>query len=196
MNPNKRVTSEDYEVKVTNIVASIMFPCRINLKKVNRVIENTEYIPEQFPGLVLRLDKPRVSLLMFESGRIVCTGAMKAGDIDAAVKRLTKMLKKKGMRLSSPPKIEVQNIVSNGSYRGFIDLDWLHTAVPSTVYQTKQFPGLKYAMDNPKVVFLLFANGKFVCAGAKNYKQLHEGIRKMLPILKDKGAFIPYEIHL
>ena len=38
-------------------------------------LENTEYEPEQFPGLVYRLSDPKVVLLLFGSGKVVCTGA-------------------------------------------------------------------------------------------------------------------------
>ena len=40
--------------------------------------ENTEYEPEQFPGLVYRLSDPKVVLLLFGSGKVVCTGAKTA----------------------------------------------------------------------------------------------------------------------
>ena len=41
-------------------------------------LENTEYEPEQFPGLVYRLSDPKVVLLLFGSGKVVCTGAKTA----------------------------------------------------------------------------------------------------------------------
>jgi transcription initiation factor TFIID TATA-box-binding protein len=161
------------------------------LEAIKRTFDGAEYIPEKFPGLVLRLDKPKVSLLIFESGRIVCTGALNLDEVRKTAKRLVKMLKSKGIKLTEPPKINVENIVTNGSFEGYIDLEYLHSILPNTTYQTEQFPGLKYAMDEPKVVFLLFANGKFVCAGAKNLELLNKGIEKMMKILEEKDALIP-----
>ena len=34
--------------------------------------ENVEYEPEAFPGLVYRMDDPKVVLLLFGSGKMVC----------------------------------------------------------------------------------------------------------------------------
>ena len=35
------------------------------------------YEPEQFPGLIYRMQEPKVVLLLFQSGKLVCTGAKK-----------------------------------------------------------------------------------------------------------------------
>ena len=50
----------------------------LNLEAVALDLENTEYEPEQFPGLVYRLSDPKVVLLLFGSGKVVCTGAKTA----------------------------------------------------------------------------------------------------------------------
>lgn len=65
----------EYEKKVQNIVASADIGKTLNLEAITLDLENTEYEPEQFPGLVYRLDEPKVVLLIFGSGKVVCTGA-------------------------------------------------------------------------------------------------------------------------
>jgi len=47
----------------------------IDLEMAADVIGNVMYEPEQFPGLIIRMEKPKVVLLFFASGKIVCTGA-------------------------------------------------------------------------------------------------------------------------
>ena len=37
--------------------------------------ENVEYEPEAFPGLVYRMADPKVVLMLFGSGKMVCVGA-------------------------------------------------------------------------------------------------------------------------
>ena len=51
-------------------------------------LENVEYEPEQFPGLVYRIQEPKVAMLLFGSGKIVCTGARKTEDVSVAVQKL------------------------------------------------------------------------------------------------------------
>ncbi len=67
---------DEPEVKVQNIVASADLGVDLNLNAIaiGLGLENIEYEPEQFPGLVYRLDNPRVVVLIFGSGKMVVTG--------------------------------------------------------------------------------------------------------------------------
>lgn len=69
-----------------NIVASVDFDYRLNLNAIaiGLGLENIEYEPEQFPGLVYRLDEPAVVALLFGSGKAVMTGAKTTEEITQA----------------------------------------------------------------------------------------------------------------
>src|SRR3989304_662168 len=60
-------------------------------------LEKVEYEPEQFPGLVYRIDVPKVVVLLFGSGKLVCTGARKPEDVEQAVEKITLELKAAGL---------------------------------------------------------------------------------------------------
>ncbi|GAH11486.1 unnamed protein product [marine sediment metagenome] len=60
-------------------------------------LENVEYEPEQFPGLVYRVKEPRVVMLLFGSGKIVCTGARSTEDASKAVEDLSEKLSSSGL---------------------------------------------------------------------------------------------------
>jgi len=87
------------EITVQNIVASADLGQRINLNiiAITLGLERVEYEPEQFPGLVYRLDEPKVVLLLFWSGKLVCTGARIPQDVEAAVDKITKELQAAGL---------------------------------------------------------------------------------------------------
>jgi transcription initiation factor TFIID TATA-box-binding protein len=82
------------KIEVQNIVATSDLGCEINLNSiaVTLGLDRVEYEPEQFPGLVYRLDQPRVVLLLFGSGKMVCTGARRPSDIQLAVQKTRKEL--------------------------------------------------------------------------------------------------------
>ena len=75
----------EFEIKIQNIVASANLQSTLNLEAVALELENTEYEPEQFPGLVYRLSDPKVVLLLFGSGKVVCTGAKTKSDAKLGV---------------------------------------------------------------------------------------------------------------
>ena len=70
------------EIHVQNIVASADLKTRLNLNAValGLGLENIEYEPEQFPGLVYRIKQPKVVVLIFGSGKLVITGGKSPED--------------------------------------------------------------------------------------------------------------------
>ena len=64
------------KVAVTNIVCSYDVGHFINLNRVvtKLSLEAIEYEPEQFPGLVYRINDPKIVALLFSSGKIILTG--------------------------------------------------------------------------------------------------------------------------
>jgi len=87
------------EIEVQNIVASSDLGTEINLNAIaiSLGLEKVEYEPEQFPGLVYRIDEPKVVVLLFGSGKLVCTGARKPSDVEQAVEKITIELKAAGL---------------------------------------------------------------------------------------------------
>ncbi len=79
------------KIKVQNIVASVDFGRRFDLDEIATNFENTEYEPEVFPGLVFRLDDPKVVVLLFVSGKGVCVGAKSGRDVERAAERIVKL---------------------------------------------------------------------------------------------------------
>ncbi|MDC7951225.1 TATA-box-binding protein [Methanomassiliicoccaceae archaeon COG_1] len=87
------------KIEVQNIVASSDLGQEINLNTVAITLglEKVEYEPEQFPGLVYRLDDPKVVVLLFGSGKMVCTGAKVPEDVVRAVDKIAAELKDAGL---------------------------------------------------------------------------------------------------
>jgi len=87
------------EVKIQNIVASadLGFDVNLNALAIGLGLENVEYEPEQFPGLVYRLDDPKVVILVFGSGKLVITGGKTEEDCRKSVERLKKQIEELGL---------------------------------------------------------------------------------------------------
>jgi len=80
------------ELKIQNIVASVNLGGMIDLERAVFTLGKTMYEPEQFPGLIYRMDDPKVVILVFASGKLVCTGAKKEEDVYRAVEKLHRRL--------------------------------------------------------------------------------------------------------
>ena len=171
--------------KIQNIVATASLGKPVPLTKLARTQPNTEYNPETFPGLVLRVKEPKSAVLVFSSGNLVCTGTKSTLQVRQVIDAVIKQLKKINVKITTKPKITVQNIVASGTINLKLNLNFLALEMENTEYEPEQFPGLVYKLVEPTATFLLFSNGKLVCTGTKNKQQLEDSMEQLLKNVKE-----------
>jgi len=76
------------KVEIQNMVASANIHGKVDLEAAADIMDNVMYEPEQFPGLIYRMGDPKVVILIFSSGKLVCTGGKSAEMVDVAVAKL------------------------------------------------------------------------------------------------------------
>lgn len=187
--PAKKSKSSDpkpgqREIKVVNIVVSANLGHAIPLEKMAATLSNTEYNPEQFPGLVIRIKEPKTSALIFSSGKIVCTGARTMVNVHESIRKIIKSLEKINVKIKIEPEVKIQNIVAAGSVGMDLNLNVLAMKLENTEYEPEQFPGLVYKLPEQKATFLLFSNGKVVCTGTKSEEEVNKALDKLIENLK------------
>jgi len=174
------------EMTIQNIVATTSIGREISLIKLAENLPNTEYNPEQFPGLVMRIKEPKTSALIFSSGKIVCTGAKSLQKVRELINEIIKNVAKINVKVTIEPEIEVQNIVASGEIGMVLNLNALAIELENTEYEPEQFPGLVYKLPGTRATFLLFSNGKIVCTGTRSEEKLNEAVDKLVETLKEK----------
>ncbi|PVX25419.1 MAG: TATA box-binding protein [Candidatus Bathyarchaeum sp.] len=172
-------------IRIENVVSSVTLNQKIDLNAVVKGNPLVEYRPEKFPGLVFRLKKPKTAILIFSTGKMVCTGAKSEKESKRAVMKVVKELKKSGIVIVGKPEINVVNIVASANLLGRIELEDCAYSLGKTMYEPEQFPGLIYRMDDPKVVILLFASGKLVCTGATKEEDVYIAVDNLHKNLED-----------
>jgi transcription initiation factor TFIID TATA-box-binding protein len=172
------------KIKIQNIVISTSLEHDIPLIKLAEVLPNTEYNPEQFPGLVMRIKNPKTSALIFSSGKVVCTGAKSITKVRESINKIIENLRKIRIKIIIKPKIIVQNMVASGTINMDLNLNSLAMKLENTEYEPEQFPGLVYKLPGTRATFLLFSNGKIVCTGTRSEIKLREAVKKLIITLK------------
>lgn len=178
-------------INIENIVATVSLDQPLDLYAIERAIPSVEYNPEQFPGLVYRLEEPRVTALIFKSGKMVVTGAKSTQQLIEAVKKIVRNLKKHGIMIVGRPKVQIQNIVASANLHICVDLERAALTLENSMYEPEQFPGLIHKMDEPKVVLLIFSSGKMVITGAKREEEVYEAVKRIYEKLKSIRALRP-----
>jgi len=177
-------------VSVENVVASASVDQKIDLNEITKKFPDTEYHPEQFPGLVFRLKSPKTATLIFSSGKMVCTGAKSEEQSISAVRSVVQKLRKGKIKIKNEPVIVIQNIVASVNLGGRVHLEQAARSLPRSMYEPEQFPGLIHRMLDPKTVILIFASGKLVCTGAKKESEVYRSVHNLHTLLEEKELMI------
>ncbi len=179
------------EVIVENIVASTSFADKLDLDAIAQALEEAEYEPEQFPGLVYRLDNPKTATLLFRSGKANCTGAKNVENVRKTVEIIADKLRNLGIDVykNEDLKIVIQNIVAISDLGTELNLNEvaMGLGLENVEYEPEQFPGLVYRLEEPKVAMLLFGSGKIVCTGARRTEDVSIAVQKLADELAALG---------
>ena len=185
---------------IQNIVSTVDLGCPINLKEIALQAKNTQYIPNKFSGLILRIKEPKATALIFSTGKMVCLGAKTEEESKNACRKFGKILKNLNYPISLK-KFKIENIVSSCNVKFKIPLSKLSNHIKKYLgakriyYEPEVFPGLIYHYYNDidnnseenggksNIVFLIFSSGNIVIAGAKNRNEIYDKFDKLFPLL-------------
>jgi transcription initiation factor TFIID TATA-box-binding protein len=176
-------------IRIENVVASSSLADELDLQKVAFTLDGAEYAPEQFPGVIYRLKDPKTAILLFRSGKIVCTGGKSMKQVIESIRLVSERIRKGGQKILMHPKIQVQNIVATSDLESEINLNSIAITLglDRVEYEPEQFPGLVCRLDSPRVVVLLFGSGKLVCTGARRPSDVSLAVEKISKELQDAG---------
>ncbi|XP_030384833.1 TBP-related factor [Scaptodrosophila lebanonensis] len=182
--PSPYVEPKDaHEVKLQNIVATFSVACELDLRSINARTRNSEYTPKRFHGVIMRMHSPRCTALIFRTGKIICTGARNEIEANIGSRKFARILQKLGFPVKFVD-YKLQNIVATVDLRFPIRLENLNQVHGQfSSYEPEMFPGLIYRMVKPRIVLLIFVNGKVVFTGAKSRKDIMDCLEAISPIL-------------
>ncbi|CAH1370616.1 uncharacterized protein [Tenebrio molitor] len=171
-------------ITIQNCVTTVDLNTKLDLAMINARTRNSEYNPARFHGLIMRLREPRTTALIFQTGKIVCTGAKSEQDALLASKKFARIIQKLGFDIKFE-NFKIQNLVATCDLRFPIKLEnlsLLHGQFCS--YEPELFPGIIYRMIKPHLCLLIFVNGKIVFTGSKSREGIKESLDNIYPILR------------
>jgi transcription initiation factor TFIID TATA-box-binding protein len=173
--------------RIENVVASTTLAVELDLPSIALSLDGAEYEPARFPGLIYRLKQPKTAILLFHSGKAVCTGGKSWKEVDDTIRTISALIRRGGQRILMHPKIQVQNIVATADLGSEINLNLvaITLGLERVEYEPEQFPGLVCRLQEPRVVVLLFGSGRLVCTGARRPSDIQLAVQKITKDLKD-----------
>ncbi|MBP3443941.1 MAG: TATA-box-binding protein [Methanocorpusculaceae archaeon] len=174
-------------LKIENVVASTKLSDSLDLVSLAAQIPGAEYNKKRFPGVVLRMQDPKIAALVFGSGKVVLTGAKSIPSLADGLAALVKMMKDLNVDITDNPTYNIQNIVTSADLGARINLNKIAMSLTldKIEYEPEQFPGLVYRLDDPKVVVLLFGSGKLIITGGKVHEDAERAVDKIYQDLQN-----------
>lgn len=162
------------EITIVNIIASTRVEGSIDIETLALKMSGVQYEPEIFSGLIYRKTKPKITIIMFYSGKISSHGAKSEDEAKEAILTTLKEIDDIGCIIGRArmEDIEIVNVVGTGSLGYTPDIEYIHNHLCNVIYEPERFPGLLYRPYADSVVCLIFSSGKVVVVGAKSESQI------------------------
>ncbi len=180
-------------LEIQNVVATVRVATVLDLDALAERIPGAKYLKKKFPGLVLHMSTPKVTVLAFAPGKLVLTGMPHPDVLPSAFSTVLEVLRAAGAELEpfDPPR--VVNIVSSGSFGEGVALQRLAIAMnlEHIEYEPEVFPGLVYRVADPRGVALVFGSGAFVVTGTRTEDQAARVMAVIQHAIDQAGAWTP-----
>lgn len=186
----KQVSYKMLNIKVQNVVATFSLNDTINLANIREAFSSEcffETLQDKrytFRVVALRIRKPRITLLVYRTGKVVCTGAKTIEDAEQSADYFISRLRKLGFTATKKLEARIQNIVATADLKIPVDMEKLLDCFHSekqfrAMYEPEQFPAaiVRFPVtQGAMATILLFSSGKVVCVGLTTLEQINEAI--------------------
>lgn len=166
------------DYKIGNIVANTDIGVELDLGHLKRAMKNCIFDPEIYYALIYKVKKPKLSILVNRSGKIIFTGAKSLTDIALARKLFFNDLISMGYH-PKKKKIHTQNILITTQIKLLKPTQQILKTklVKSAKFDPEHFQGIILHNDNPKFAAIIFMTGTIIIVGINNFKIIRSILR-------------------
>jgi len=94
-------------------------------------------------------------------------------------------------KLTIDSAFKIENIVASASLGVELDLYTIAGKIRNVEYEPEQFPGAILKLKDPKASLLLFKNGKVICTGCKNEREVKYALERAIKLLTPHAKPLP-----
>lgn len=174
---------KDDGLTITNVVGGGRLKREVDLLNIYEdiAIDDVEYEPENFPGLIIRFQNPKATVMLFTSGKYNIAGSESYDDIRDANKKFISSIKNTIGKNIGASVFDIRFVVCTANLGTELDLNKVMMAfgIKEVEYEPEQFPALFYRPENEQWFALLFRTGKIVIEGGPELEILEDGYGKI-----------------
>lgn len=180
-------------VEIANAVGSGDVGVELDIAEVEAdlPVPYTEYDPENYHGLYVRLVEEGPLITLYRSGKYIISGCSSFEELHRTNREFLQTLAELDIiDLSHDTGFTIQNVVCTGELQQSVNLNTLSISLglEAVEYEPEQFPGLIYRPTNFPAVLLVFANGNVVITGAVDVETAEEAFEYLQTQITDLPA--------
>lgn len=188
MSDQRPKNSHSAKYRTENIVISVNLHATFDLSMIAQAYHDAEFNLNRFPGLCIRLSKPKCTILLFKNGKMIITGLKNSQEAPIVVDHIISKLDNIGIQIPDNPEIQIVNLVISINVQQKLNLDKASLLLMDSIYEPEVFPGIILHINNPiKCVFLLFSSGKVILTGLKKEEDIIPAIKFLGTQLKSSN---------
>ena len=175
-------------IEIENIVTASDLGRQIDLSELSKDLDTSEFDEATFPGLIYKVDECDLTILLFRSGKLICTGAGSVTAVENGIKAIEDEFKSIGFP-HEPINFDIQNVVGTAEIADKINLNAaaIGLGLETTEYEPEQFPGLIYRMNDIDIVSIIFASGKIVITSGETPDEIKTSVERVYNDIDELG---------
>lgn len=183
---NRSIERPSYSLQIQNIISTADLKQRVKIRRLNDFGWGRFDTENNYNGKVgyVKDDKMQGRVTVFESGKLISTGAKSISQSIEQLTRTKELLARSHFIKKIRLEPKVCNIVATLDTKKRVDINMVATSLPNSIYEPEQFPGLIHKIAG-SATCLIFASGKVVIAGAKSEEGVSMVAKDISSVLND-----------
>jgi len=174
------------DIKIVSMVTKADLCQRLDLENISTRLPGSSYNPKRFSGLFFYFMNPRITFVVFNSGKVTGYGGQTLKGVRRKFSKLMLDLEGVGIAGTEIKLPEITMLVGSAQTQVEFDLEKLSRKIPRIMYEPEQFPSLMWHFSEREVV-LIFATGTIVVTGSKTVERLNQVYDEVLAILRSNA---------
>lgn len=178
-----------YTHNMVSTVHIVMHGGKMDLDFIARCMRYSTYDRKRFAAITVRIANPKITALLFSSGKLVVTGAVSKQMAMNATRQILQNIKRLHLRAHITYRQHlIQNIVCNVRVPDVMSIDIMRIYRERNnlcTYQPKIFPGLIFRPTRSPIVLLVFQSSRIIVTGGRKYNDILTGFHEIFPMLQD-----------
>lgn len=168
--------------RIDNVMSHGNLGCEVNLARFAERVGNVVYEPKRHAALSLYLMRPKGTVQLYASGKLVCTGCRSEEDSRACARKCEALARSIGCRANLDA-FRVSNIFASCDVDFDIKLGHLAAAY-GLEYNPERSAKLTWHRSNPPIALEITAKGHVGLSGTTREQELSAAFEQVYPALK------------